>query len=323
VAVTSILLVLRALGLGDLLAGVPAYRALARHFPGHRRVLAAPAALAPLAVGAGLFDAVAPAARLGAPARLPRRPDVAVNLHGKGPESHRMLLATAPGRLVAFAHPAVPETAGAPRWSASEHEVVRWCRLLEESGIAADPADLALPTPRAPRLAPAAGATILHPGAASEARRWPAPRWAAIARAESARGRRVLVTGSAAERRRAIEVAALAELPDDAVLAGRTDLDELAALVGVAGRIVCGDTGLAHLATALGTPSVVLFGPTDPAHWGPPAERPQHRVLWAGGTGDPHAPDVDSGLLAITADDVLAALRDLPARPHPAWTAVA
>ncbi len=66
------------------------------------------------------------------------------------------------------------------------------------------------------------------------------------------------------------------------MLAGRTDLVELAAAVAAAGRVVCGDTGVAHLATALGTPSVVLFGPTSPARWGPPADRPQHRVLWAG-----------------------------------------
>ncbi|MBZ4016448.1 glycosyl transferase, partial [Streptomyces purpurogeneiscleroticus] len=39
------LLVLRALGLGDLLAGVPALRAVRRHFPGHAIVLAAPPGL--------------------------------------------------------------------------------------------------------------------------------------------------------------------------------------------------------------------------------------------------------------------------------------
>ena len=70
--------------------------------------------------------------------------DVAVNLHGRGPESHRVLLATAPRRLLAFAHPAVGETAGGPRWRAGEHEVARWCRLLAESGVPADPARLEL-----------------------------------------------------------------------------------------------------------------------------------------------------------------------------------
>jgi hypothetical protein len=40
---------LRALGLGDLLTGVPALRALADAFPGHPVLLACPAALAPMA----------------------------------------------------------------------------------------------------------------------------------------------------------------------------------------------------------------------------------------------------------------------------------
>jgi ADP-heptose:LPS heptosyltransferase len=77
--------------------------------------------------------------------------------------------------------------------------------------------------------------------------------------------------------------------------------------------VVCGDTGIAHLATAFGTPSVVLFGPVSPALWGPPA-RPWHRVLWAGGVGDPHARDPDPGLLSIDVGAVLEALNHLPGR---------
>ena len=55
------------------------------------------------------------------------------------------------------------------------------------------------------RRRPARGATVVHPGAASPARRWPPERWAAVARAERRAGRRVVVTGaaaSAASRRR-------------------------------------------------------------------------------------------------------------------------
>src|SRR5204862_6653695 len=82
------------------------------------------------------------------------------------------------------------------------------------------------------------------------ARRWPAARWAAVARAESSTGRRVGLTGSAGELDLVHEVASLAGLGTDAVLAGATDVTALAALVAHAGRLISGDTGVAHLATA-------------------------------------------------------------------------
>src|SRR5512132_2403121 len=225
-AETMTLLILRALGLGDLLTAVPALRALADAFPEHRRILAAPAPLAELAMLTGTIDEVVPAAPLAPLDPSLARPDVAVNLHGRGPQSHRVLLDVAPERLIAFRHPDVPETAGAPEWRADEHEVRRWCRLLQDSGIPADPArlDLAPPGFSPPAAAPdhAWGATLIHPGAASGARRWPAERWAAVARAETAAGRRVIVTGGVEETPLARTVARLAGLRDDAVYAGRT-----------------------------------------------------------------------------------------------------
>ena len=64
-AFVAVVLAYRALGLGDFLTGVPAYRALARAFPTHRLVLAAPKALAPLAELTGAIDAVVDTAPLG------------------------------------------------------------------------------------------------------------------------------------------------------------------------------------------------------------------------------------------------------------------
>jgi len=315
------LLVLRALGLGDLLTAVPALRALAAAFPGHRRVLALPAPLAPLARLTGAVDAVLPAAPL-APLRLAGRPDVAVNLHGRGPESHRVLLALRPRRLVAFATAAVPESAGGPAWRADEHEVRRWCRLLAESGIPADAARLALPAPPGPVPDDVRGATLVHPGAGAPARLWPLERWAAVARAEMAAGRPVVVTGGPGEEARAGALAAAAGVPARGIFAGG-DVLRLARLVAAAGRVVCADTGVAHLATALGTPSVVLFGPVSPALWGPPPDRPWHRALWAGRSGEPNAARPDPGLLGLGVADVVAALATLPAAPARALEAAA
>jgi len=294
-------LVLRNLGLGDLLTGIPALRALRRAFAGHEVVLVAPDSLAPLAELSGAVDRVAECVPADAP-------DVAVNLHGRGPQSHRLVLEARPRRLIAFEHAEIPESRGMPKWRSDEHEVARWCRLLAESGIPADAADLRLDVePLGPR-----GATLIHPGAASGSRRWPAERFAAVARAERELGRDVVVTGGPDEVGLARTVAEHAGLPDRAVYAGRTSVTELAGLVAAAGRVVCGDTGVAHLATAVGTPSVVLFGPIAPGHWGPPSS-PKHRALWAGLRGDPHARDVHTGLLAIDVCDVLAELGRLEA----------
>lgn len=306
-------LVLRALGLGDLLTAVPALRALRDAFPDHHHVLATTAGVADLARHARLADEVLAAEPL-APLQWGRlRPDVAMNLHGRGPESHAVLAATGPRRLIAFRSPPYE----GPAWRAEEHEVHRWCRLLAESDIPTDPSRLALNPPAAGTPAPASPPfTLIHPGAGSPARRWPPARWAAVARAEARAGRRVVVTGGREEIALARDVAAQAGLPPSAVAAGSTGVLGLAALVARANRVFCGDTGIAHLATALGRPSVVLFGPVSPELWGPPPERPWHIALWAGCTGDPHGSQVDQGLLAIGVADVLAASARLD-RCHP------
>jgi len=289
------LVVLRALGLGDLLTAVPALRALARAFPAHERVLLAPAALAPVVELLG--DATYALHHVDGvrtlPAALPpiaRDADVAVNLHGRGPQSTALLSAAQPRALVAFGRQAA--------WRDGEHETARWCRLLEAAGIEADPGDLDLAPPAEPTPYP--GATVIHPGAAAPARRWPAARWAAVGRELAGP---VVVTAGPGEEPLARAVARAAGAT---VFAG--DLRGLAALVAGAARVLCADTGVAHLATALGTPSVVLFGPTPPAQWGPPPERTRHRVLWAGGRGDPNGPRPDPGLLTLQPHDVLEAI---------------
>ena len=311
-----LLVALRPLGLGDLLTAVPALRALADAFPGHRRVLAGPAVLQPLASLTGAVDAVVDTAPLRPLPPELHGADVAVDLHGRGPASQRVLLSSRPRRLVAFANPEVSATRGMPGWREVEHEVSRWCRLLSESGIPADPCRLDLPAPDVKPPAVAVGATVVHPGAAYPARRWPVVRWVEVARHEVAQGRPVAVTGGMGEVALAREVASGAGLPDEAVFAGRTDLAELAAVVAAASRVACPDTGVAHLATALGTPSVVIFGPEPPSRWGPPGDRPWHRVLWVGRRGDPRAAKPDPGLLAITVEEVVDALDALPPAPQ-------
>ncbi|MBX4180215.1 hypothetical protein K3A88_38825, partial [Streptomyces geysiriensis] len=141
--------------------------------------------VAPVVAATGAVDRLLPAAEPGR--AVPRAldwtgppPDVAVDLHGNGPPSHRLLAGLRPGKLMAFAHPGTPEIEGPP-WYAEEHERDRWCRLLAAYGIDADPADLWLPRPTAP--SPAPGAVVLHPGAGAPSRCWPVERYAAVAEA--------------------------------------------------------------------------------------------------------------------------------------------
>ncbi|SFE05405.1 glycosyltransferase family 9 protein [Blastococcus tunisiensis] len=308
-------LVLRPLGLGDLLTGVPALRAIRAAVPGHHLVLATTTALRPLAELIDAVDEVLPARELEPLDWTGPPPELAVDLHGKGPASHVVVADLQPARLLTFASPGYP----GPTWYADEHEVRRWCRLVAEGlDVDADPDALDLAVPAVPP--PVAGAAVVHPGAAYPGRRWPPERFAAVARHLAARGYDVRVTGGPGEVPLATEVARLAGLDEDAVLAGRTSSVELAAVVAAARVVVCGDTGVAHLATAYRRPSVVLFGPVPPALWGPPARpgtdgRPLHVALWHGdGTGDPWGTELDPALEKVTVEEVLAALDGLPTR---------
>jgi ADP-heptose:LPS heptosyltransferase len=301
--------VLRPLGLGDLLTGIPALRAIRAAVPDHRLVLATTTALEPLARLIDAVDEVLPARELEPLDWTGPPPELAVDLHGKGPASHVIVADLEPARLLTFDSPGYP----GPAWYADEHEVHRWCRLVSEGlGVAADPDALDLAVPAVPP--PVAGAAVVHPGAAYPGRRWPPERFAAVARHLAHRGFDVRVTGGPAEVALAATVAELAGLGGGAVLAGRTTSLELAAVIAAARVVISGDTGVAHLATAYRRPSVVLFGPVSPALWGPPP-RPQHVGLWHGdGTGDPWGTDLDPALAKISVDEVTTALDALLAR---------
>ncbi len=310
--------VLRALGVGDLATAVPALRGLRAAFPDTSLVLAAPGWLASLAELIGGVDRLVPiddpalATGLAAVEWTDPGPHWAVNLHGRGPESHQLLRAAGPDRLCGFQCAEAGHTDG-PQWRDDEHEVHRWCRLLRWYGVESDPDDLALRRPVPDRVP--VGVTIVHPGGKDIARRWSPGRFATLAQELSRTGHQVVITGSASERDLAERVASRAGLPGTAVLAGRLGLAELAALVAYGRLLISADTGIAHLATAYRTPSVVLFGPVRPDHWGPPPDRPWHRVLWSAALADaavvpdesPVARRTHPALAAIGVHEVLTA----------------
>ncbi|HEX6676758.1 MAG TPA: glycosyltransferase family 9 protein [Actinomycetes bacterium] len=157
------------------------------------------------------------------------------------------------------------------------HEVERGLSLAATLGYRLPPGDdgrLAVRRPRAARPLPlpwpaGAGYVVVHPGASAPARAWAPARSAALVEALTGRGRRVVVTGGAAERALTALVAGPAR-PGVADLGGRLDLAGLAVVLAGADAVVVGNTGPAHLAAAVGTPVVSLFAPVVPAaRWRP------------------------------------------------------
>ena len=255
------LVVLRALGLGDLLTAVPALRALAPRLPRSRarparpgRARAARARWRATRFTRGRHRGAARCRR--AAGGRAARPDVAVNLHGRGPQSTDLLRGLAPRRLIAFGIQA--------RWDDGEHETAPLVPPARERGHPR--------RPRRPRHRRAAGPAAAprrdrHPPRRVGARAALAGRALGCGRARRARAAGGRHRPGRGEEPLAATVAAATPAPR---CSPATGLGALAALVAGARRVLCADTGVAHLATALGTPSVVLFGPTSPARWGPP-----------------------------------------------------
>ncbi len=308
-------LVVRALGLGDALVAVAGLRGLRRLWPTTRLVLAGPLPVGGWLRDHGIVDAVVHAAGLAplrpetlvqavraSPGVIDGPVDVALNFHGIGPQSTAALHALHPGRVVAYAGPHYPD---GPAWDLDEHEVDRWVRLVAEVGACCGRDDLPVVD-----HGDHGGPVVVHPGAASGARRWGAERWARVVAALADRGHQVVVTGGPGERSLTAQVSAAGGRD----LGGALDLPALADLVARAAVVLCGDTGVGHLATATRTPSVLLFGPSRPGQWGPAVDLDRHVVLWPapeGYRGDAHAAAVDPVLAGIGEDEVLAAAEDL------------
>ncbi len=94
---------------------------------------------------------------------------------------------------------------------------------------------------------------------------WPPERWAAVAAGVRAAipGVRLVLTGSGAEAQWLPQIAP-ALGGDAVVVAGRTPLRRLFAVLAGAHSLISTDTGTAHAAAATGCPVCVLFGGTDP-----------------------------------------------------------
>jgi ADP-heptose:LPS heptosyltransferase len=107
----------------------------------------------------------------------------------------------------------------------------------------------------------------VHPSGGRRVKEWPVGRWREVAaRLQREQGATILVTGSAADRPLAAELAlGLAAPPFD--LTGRLDVRQTLAVIAHLDLFLSPDTGPMHLACAVGTPTVSVFGPSDPGRY--------------------------------------------------------
>ena len=111
----------------------------------------------------------------------------------------------------------------------------------------------------------------MGPGANWDKKIWPPERYALAARNLSNEFDALVLLGSEADNRQALQVAPNAGLPC-INLCGRTTLLQAAAVMARMTLFIGNDSGLGHMSAAVNTPSFTLFGPGSPERyhpWGP------------------------------------------------------
>ena len=130
------------------------------------------------------------------------------------------------------------------------------------------------------RTASRGGLVVIHPGASTGYKHWPAKSFVELAlRLDRDLSLLPVFAGDAGDRPSAERIREAVGRAGGRALsfAGRLSLAETAAVLRRARLFVGTDSGLAHLAVALEAPTVVLFGPSDAKKWG--ATDARHAVV--------------------------------------------
>jgi ADP-heptose:LPS heptosyltransferase len=301
--------VLRGGGLGDLMFAFPAVAALKAAYPDASvTLLCTPvqAELVSQTVGPVDETVILPFAEGVRPgpedhhelerffaAMRARNFDLAVQLHGGGRYSNPFLLRLGARHTVGTRTPDATPLERTVPYVYYQHEPLR---ALEVAGFAgAPPCNLEARLEPLPEFGqqraqvplgngPGYGRVlVIHPGATDPRRRWPAERFAAVARRSADEGFRVIVVGDRSEKELAETVVELAveqgPEPRPAIesVAGKLSLGELAALLACSSVVVANDSGPRHLAQALGTPTVGVYWAGNAIN-AAPLGRSLHRV---------------------------------------------
>jgi lipopolysaccharide heptosyltransferase I len=149
---------------------------------------------------------------------------------------------------------------------------------------------------------------LLNPGAGWGAKQWPAQRYAEVARALGPLGYRSLINFGPGEENLAH---AVERESNGFAVARQFDIAQLRVVTHRASLFIGGDTGPLHLAAALKVPVVALFGPTDPARTGPYGTRSIVLRDPSSITSHKRNRETEAGLMNISAEQVIAAARQL------------
>jgi ADP-heptose:LPS heptosyltransferase len=199
--------------------------------------------------------------------------DLAVQVHGGGRNSNRLLLGLGARHTVGTRTPDAPRLERSLTYVYYQHEMLRALEVVGLAGVppvALEPTFAATPeelrTASAYRKPHADGLVVIHPGATDSRRRWPAESFAEIARRLSEEGIQVLVIGDASDVETANTIVDLGRSGADpgraalvTSLAGRLSLSGLVGLLASADVVLGNDSGPRHLAQALGVPTVGIY----------------------------------------------------------------
>lgn len=161
---------------------------------------------------------------------------------------------------------------------------------------------------------------VLQPGARLPKMRWPAAKFAELARwLRNERGISSVVNQASGDAEVVADVRH--EMRDAAVILEGLSLRELIALIAEAKLFVGNDSGPAHLAAASACPAVVIYGPTNPAQWRP--WQSEYRAIHTGASFNPRRGDKSiaesepRSIDSITFEEVSRACEELLTPPAP------
>jgi ADP-heptose:LPS heptosyltransferase len=244
-----------------------------------------------------------------------RKFDIVFQMQGNGMATNEMCMLWGANLVVGLkstnVEAEIPEFF--PSSDDTDHEVLRFLKLLRPMGIPEDGVELEFPFFESEIEAFKPVRTLLavdenpyvciHPGARDPRRRWPTENFAYVANRLHEQGFKIVITGSAQE---ADLMAALEEKLLHSVNIikelGDVDLGMLACIIKHSSLLVSNDTGVSHLASALYTPSVIIFSQYSLMERWAPLDPTLHQVV-------PFEKAKDPAHVFIVAQDLLQTLK--------------